>query len=274
MDAREIRKELVPEIKELLAYVAVGYPVRELGAELERLSAYFQALGIAYLLENADRERFRENLVWSAHSRRYFLRKSRDESNYEDRHHALGRTEAFFDALAAGHLGLAREIADLSIETWRADWEYEDDFCYYLFWHGVVRGGSTAGQVGLRDILTKFKKALEGGDSPRLDACKAVLEGNNAEFRAALSALMEERNKEMESARERNLELDPAAAVCWARGFVSIEGLALLRVAEVRGMMAVEPGEELQLCPGLAMLSVDKRESLDMFTRIELARSR
>jgi len=64
--------------------------------------------------------------------------------------------------------------------------------------------------------------------------------------------------------------------VCWARSFVSVEGLALLRVAELRGMVPLEAGEELRLCPELAMLPVGDRDYLDMFVTIEreLARGR
>jgi immunity protein 49 of polymorphic toxin system len=276
MDASEVHKELVPEIKDMLTCLAVGYPIRELGDELERLSEYFQALGIAYLLESADQERFGENLVRSGHARRYFLRKSREENNDQDRRLALGRTEAFLDALAAGHLGLAREIADLSIDTWHPDWEYEDDFCYYLFLHRMVRANAAVGRADLSVLLTGFEKALEDGDSPRLDVCKALVDRDTNALRAALTLLMENRNQEMEKARERNIERDPAECVCWARSFISIEGLALLRVAELTGMVPLEPGEELQLCPGMAMLPVRDRDYLDMFVSIEqeLARDR
>ncbi len=200
MDAREIHDGLVPEIKEMLAFVAVGYPVRELGDQLEKLSEYFQALGIAYLLEYADQDRFRENLVRSGHARRYFLRKSREENNPEDRRLALGRTEALLDVLAAGHLGLAREIVDLSIETWHPDWEYEDDFSYYLFLHRLVQANPDATDANLREILATFERALEDGESPRLDVCQALLDRDTASLREALTRLMQERDKEMEKA--------------------------------------------------------------------------
>jgi hypothetical protein len=39
-------------------------------------------------------------------------------------------------------------------------------------------------------------------------------------------------------------------------------------------MAPLEPGEEFQLCPALAMLPVDEREALDMFVTLELARGR
>jgi hypothetical protein len=275
MDAHEIHAGLVAEIKDALTYVAVGYPIRELGGELERLSEYFQALGVAHLLESTDQERFRENLVRSGHGRRYFLRKSHEENNNGDSRLALGRTEAFLCVLAAGNLNLAREIANLSVNTWHPDWEYEDDFCYFLFLHRFVQEEAKA-RAELADLLSKFEKALEGGRSPRLDVCKALFTGDNDALRAALSALMEQRNEEMVEARERNLERDPTACVCWARSFVSIEGLALLRVAELAGMSPLEPGEELPLCPALAMLPLSDKDYLDMFTSIEteLARGR
>ena|ERR1700685_9174 len=269
MDANEIHDGLVPEIKDALAYVAVGYPIREIGDELEKLSAYFQALGISYLLGSADQERFRENLVRSAHSRRYFLRKSREEHNHDDRRLALARTEAVLDALAAGHIALARQIVDLSIDTWRPDWEYEDDFCYFLFLHRLLEQNGAANLHPLPDLLTRFEKALQGGDSPRLRVCKSLLDRDANSTRQALTDLMERRNDELEEERGRNLERDAAACVCWARSSVSTEGLALLRVAEFLGLTPLEAGEELQLCPGLAVLPTGDQDYLDMFATIE-----
>ncbi len=269
MDASEIHDGLVPEIKELLAYVAVGYPIRELGGELENLSEYFKALGIAYLLRDADTDRFRENLVRSGHARRYFLRKSREESNTDDRRLALGRTEAFLDVLAAGHVGLAREVAELSIDTWEPDWEYEDDFCYFLLLHRLVRGGAVAEEPDLRSLSMRFENSLEGAKSARLDVCAALLDRDSRALRAALALLMQEQDTEMEKARGRNQERDPAACVSWAQSYVSTEGLALLKVAELNGMRPLESGEELPLCPTLAMLPTGDRDYLDMLVSIE-----
>jgi hypothetical protein len=276
MDAREIHDGLVPEIQEMLAFVAVGYPIHELGDELERLSDYFQGLGIAYLLEGADQERFLENLARSGHARRYFLRKSREGNNDDDRHLALSRTEAFFDALAGGQTILAREIIELSIGEWHADWEYEDDFCYYLFLHRIVQAGSENAAAELRGLLARFERVLEGSDSPRLDVCRALLDRNSDGVREALSLLMGYRSEEMDEARERNLEADASACVCWARSYVSCEGLALLRVAEMQGLAPLESGEELEMCPALAMLPATDPNYLDMFAAIEaeLARGR
>ena len=268
MDPREIHEALVPEIKEALLYVAAGYPIRRIGQELEALSEYFQALGICHILETVDLDQFRENLVRSAYARRYFLRKSREERNDADLRLALGRTEAFLDAVAAHHLSLAREIATLSIDTWRPSWEYEDDFCYYFFLqHLILRDPAVESE--LRDILIRFDKVVGKGDSPRLDICRALLNRNGDAFHASLVALMEQRREELQNLLERMLEPDPKTCVCWARSFVSIEGLALLRIAELQGITPVEPGEELPLCPSLALLPVSDRDYIDMFEGIE-----
>lgn len=275
MDPKEIHEVLVPEIKEALLYVAAGYPIRRIGQELEALSEYFQALGICHILETVDFDQFRENLVRSAYARRYFLRKSREESNDADLRLALGRTEAFLDAVAAHHLSLAREIAALSIDTWRPAWEYEEDFCYYLFLQHLILGRDSAAESELHDILIRFDQAVDKGDSPRLDICRALLNRDGDGFHASLITLMEQRREELQNLLERMLEPDPKTCVCWARSFVSIEGLALLRMGALQGI-APEPDEELPLCPSLAILSISDRDYVDMFEGIEreLARGR
>jgi hypothetical protein len=276
MDPREIRDRLVPEIQDALMNVAAGYAIRDLGEELEKLSEWLQAVGISYLLTAGDQERFRESLVRSAHARRYFLRKSRDTGNDQDPRLALGRTEAFLDALAAGHLALANEIGDLSGDVWHANWEYEDDFYYYLFLHRILPSNNAAGRASLFELLTRFERALQGADAPRLDVCKALFDRDNGSLREAIHLLMEARKTEMRKAWQRNLERDADACVYWARGLVSIEGLAVLRIAEVTGLAPLGLDEEEELCPWLAIVPVVDHEYVDIFSDIEaeLLRSR
>src|SRR5262249_54784537 len=108
MNPTEIRDELRPELREAASFIAAGYPIRELGEEMEPLSEWLQALAISYLLKDANLDGFRENLVRSAHARRYYLRRCRDEAVDNDRRLAISRVEAFFAAAAAGRLDLAR----------------------------------------------------------------------------------------------------------------------------------------------------------------------
>ena len=76
-------------------------------------------------------------LTQSGFARRSFIRAMRRGGELDHCDLALSRGDAFFDSLAAGNVALSREIADLSLESWRSDWEYEDDFLYRLFVHAV-----------------------------------------------------------------------------------------------------------------------------------------
>jgi hypothetical protein len=270
MDPRSVHNELVAEIKEELLFVA-GYPATEIGDVFERLSEYFQALGICHILETADPDQFRENLVRSGYARRYFLNNSREQGHTNDRHLALSRTEAFLDSLAAGQLTLAREIAELSIEKWESTWEYEDDFCFFHFLHQITRAPDDLKNPILRGTLSRFEAALEGGESLRLDACNALLRRKAEECETAISGLMEEREESLNGRRERMLERDISVCAFWPRSFVSIEGLALLRIADLLG---IHVEGDVPLCPEVARLGLTDRSYQDIFLEIELARPR
>jgi hypothetical protein len=266
MDIRDVHKELIPEIQAELLFLAAGYRMEEIGDVFEKLSEYFQALGICHLLESGDVDQFRENLVRSGYARRYFLSKSRAEGNDRDRHLALGRTEAFLDAVAAGHLRLAKDIANLSVETWEPNWEYEDDFCFFLFLHQIIKSPGQLSSPQLEEILTRFENALEGEESLRLEICKALLSRNLEEFRTALNGLMGDKQDLHDEKRDRMLEPEPSSYVFWPQSFVSVEGLALLKIAEVVG---VEVEDEFSLCPRLGRLSTANQDYTDFFQEIE-----
>src|SRR5262252_10928785 len=95
-----IHQQLVMEIQEGLGVIASGEEVSVIGGTFEQLSRYLQALGICHLLEFGDREHYRENLIRSAHCRRYYLRRSSGMDHSIDHRLAISRTEAFVDAVA------------------------------------------------------------------------------------------------------------------------------------------------------------------------------
>ena len=274
MSPEQIHDTLLPEVRDLVGILAGGYPIGQLGAELENSSNYFQGLAITHLLTDADLDQFKLYLTRSGYARRYFLSRSARDGNDGDPRLALGRTEAFLDAVAAGQMALAREIANLSGDAWRADWEYEDDFCYFLFLHRIAGGLDPAGEPQLTEILARFEKVLEGGKSLRLAVCRAILARDDEAFRAGLFALMEQRQEELFRLRERLQQLEPQGCVCWARSFVSIEGFALMRLAEVAGLPPLEPDAELPLCPAQGRIPAVDAEYEDFFQGIELRLTR
>jgi hypothetical protein len=149
----------------------------------------------------ADVGKFRDLLIQIGGARRYYLQKSQQQGNVNDRYLAISRTEAFFDALAAGELTLARDIARASITRWKPDWEYQDDFCYYHFLHQLLLDPAAEPDSPLADILAEFEQSLEGGSSVRLPVCQALLARDLDGFVAALTAFLEAKQAQDEERR-------------------------------------------------------------------------
>jgi hypothetical protein len=268
MVLRTIHDSILAEIKEAILYIAAGYSVGQVSEQFELLCDYFQTLGICHFLEEIDQQQFQENLVRSGCARRYYLRKSRESGNTDDRRLALGRTQAFLDSVAAGNLPLARDIALLSPQTWHPEWEYEDDFCYYLFLHRVIEANRPVISAEMTALLQRFERALAGGRSPRLRLCQALIQRDTDRFRSSLLDLMATQQAELSSLLE-TLEPCPLTYVHYARSLVSIEGLALLRIAEEWGLRPRQETEDLPLCPDLAVLRSSPADYFDIFQGIE-----
>ena len=265
MDISAVHVALLPEIRERLVLVADGTPIAEIGEVLEELASYFEALGLCHLLEAADVDEFTENLVRSAHARRFFLERSKSDENLDDRHLALSRGSTLLDAMASGDLTLAREIASLSIRDWHPAWEYEDDFCFFHFLNqSLVDATQPLGTAHAATLIT-FERALEGGKSPRLDVCKALIARNSLAFKDALIDRLNEIEAELDEEREFTYVLE--GDLCyWPRSFVSVEGLALLRLGEAVGLPPIKG--ELPLCPSLARVPVTSRARRDFFREL------
>lgn len=248
MSLSAVREDIIDQIKEDLAVIAGRYPQAELGEVYEEATSCFQALGICNLLVSLDTEGFFRNLILSAYTRRHFLQQSRLAANppdehLADEHLAISRNESFFDAIAAGEIGLACEIADLSPGEWIQDGEYEDDFCYYFFFHTYVRGFENPDRDILKKILDRFEKSLEGNPSARFTVCGAFFAKDQEAFREGFQELIRERESQLKNqSLKGDLTFEP-------KSHVFVEGLALLRIAAKAGFRL---SEEYRYCPGIA----------------------
>jgi hypothetical protein len=268
MDIADVHAAVVPEIHQRVALVFEGYPMAGMGETFEELSVLFEALGLCHLLEAVDLRAFAENLCRSGHARRYFLRRSRAEGNVDDPRLALGRTSAVLDALAAGDVGLAGDIAALSITEWQPDWEYEDDFCYFLFLHRVIlgQGGDlVVPNATLVAILDRFERALEGASSPRLGVCRALVARDAAAFADALARRLDQIAGEHDVERTTAAVQEDIDVGFWPRSFVSIEGLALLNLG---GLLGVRVAGDPRMCPQVARLPIQPNDYRDIFDEI------
>jgi hypothetical protein len=266
MDPRDLKNLLVPEIKERILTVASGYPISELGETLEELSAFLQALALANLLAGMNEAEFRDNLIRSGHARRYFLRRSLAEQSTSDRHLAVSRTDAQFDCLVGGSMNVAMEIAERSIGSWRGDWEYEDDFWYRKFMDALLLERWGNRNTAAAQILPRLADAIGDTAEPRYRVSRALLERDERGFNEAVFSLLDRHRTRAEQRRPGIVSSELPDALFWLTSFVSIEGLALARLAEISGIAA---DDDLPLCPDVGRLPMTSIEPPDLFVEVD-----
>jgi hypothetical protein len=263
----DTRKELIDSVGAGLAVLMNPVPVARVGLDLEESAAGLQALGICNLLLYADPDRFYENLVRSGHTRRYFLRKSRDEGNLDDFRLAISRWDSFLDVVACGHFQLARDIVALSASHWISGGEYEDDFLYRYFLHNFISPPDPQRDARLHESLTRWKAWLSGQPSARLNCCAALLAREPTAFDESFDGLVAHRQAEI--AKQRKMEL--AADIGFEpRSQVFVEGLALLRMAQAIGLIL---RADYPMCPAIARAAASKPFPADIFPEIERERT-
>jgi hypothetical protein len=267
MSLTETREELVDSLQEGLSVLMNGFPIARVGYDLEQSAAWFQGLGICNLLLYADPDRFYENLVRSGHTRRYFLKKSREEGNSGDYQLAISRWDSFLDVMAAGYFPLARDIASLSVTHWTRAGEYEDDFLYRLFLHNFIGPPDPQRDLRLQDVLMRWSTWLSGEPSARLDCCAALAARDAAAFEKSFDDLVAQREAEVAAQSKMAIAADICFEPC-SRIFV--EGLALLRMAKAIGMT---PRDEYPLCPAIARMPPTKPFPEDLYVEMERERA-
>ncbi|KYF90962.1 hypothetical protein BE20_03445 [Sorangium cellulosum] len=261
MSLRDIKADVIDELEENLEIIAAGHPVRELGDTYEDAARCLEALGCCKLLLEMDPARFHRDLVWAGYARRRFLRRSAAEKNEVDHHLARSRCDSFFCAIAAGALALADEIGSLSPTVWIPEGEYEEDFAYFRFLHLFLRGaGPTA------PLVEQMKSAL-GASSPRLAVVEAFEASDADAFEAAFTALVDDRNDRVD--RDKTMFSDDVTFA--PRASVFVEGLALLRIAELRRLGPRQ--REYPRCPYAARAVSVSPQPEDLFDELELGRT-
>ena len=147
--------------------------------------------------------------------------------------HCHGRAP-FSMHMVAGILPLARDIAPLSTEQWKREWEYEDDFCFFLLLHTIVKQPEAFPTPATRPLLERFERALEGGKSTHLDVAKALAARDPHAFSEALGSLLVAEERQIDEDRD-SAAVHERDILFWPKSRVSIEGLALLQIGESTG---------------------------------------
>jgi len=198
--------------------------------------------GIASLLLTGASEGFVRELSNSGHAFLHHLTRTGDEGK------ATSRGMPFFDALAALDLECARNIARTSRMTWNPDREYEDDFLYVHFL--MKRFFLDAPQTECDTVLTRWVGLLAGEADVKLELCESLSSGEGEDFHDALCRwLADEADRYTELMNSDAISPEVAAT----EGCVSVEGLALLRLAESKGFKLEE---DYLMIPSLARTRV------------------
>jgi hypothetical protein len=222
------------------------YPLDELGDLSLEVSRKLRTLAIVTLLVKAETDFFYHDLIRSGLARETYLRRVDDAGRLDDYHRVSGRYDPLLDAVAAGDIALARRVAALSPVEFAAGREYEDDFCWAQLLHRLCDPAVT--NDDLVPIMTRFDAWLDGRPSTRLAVARSLGARDQAGFDDAFEALLAERDVAIEEDKARGRLEEPHVV---AARHVYVEGLALLRLAGMRGLVTAA---EYRSCPALARL--------------------
>ena len=220
-----------------------------------RLDLYF-SIGVDYrmlalcaLLRDADVDTYCDFLARSGQVRQHFLENVARPAGADPRIWCLSKDLFFPASLAAGDLETARAIAVASPRRHEPAVEYEDDFLFVHFLHRALVGTPQE----LDAILARWETVLEGNSSARFEVCRALASSRQDELDHALHGLVSQRQRELEAYRK---SLRFHAEEYAAEGHVFVDGLAVLRLAELRNLKT-EP--EYPLLPRAARVPLGKR---------------
>lgn len=193
-------------------------------------------LGITLLLAEADGAAFRAHLAAAGEIRRDLLLSTASRPEAFAEYRRAGDLGGFADALVAGRLDLAREVAGACADAWARDHEYEDDFLYAKILHALVTGGFAVDDASLR-LLEPLRAAAEGEPTGQVLVASALLAADEEAFVDALATRVDEFRAWWARKGEGIVE-DPDAYACERHVFV--EGLALKAIARGMGIPVVD----------------------------------
>ncbi len=129
--------------------------------------------------------------------------------------------------------------------------EYLADHCYVnLLAAFSLSGISVAGkdEASIDSSFEQYEQWLDGETDPRFEICHAFADHDELAFLDAFHMLLAQRLDTIEERRATDRE----DAIIVAERFISVEGLALLRIARLRSFNV---DQDFALCPRSALMS-------------------
>jgi hypothetical protein len=242
-DLADDAEELVTQLNFHIDCAQEAQSPDDIAVAADAACTYFQGVAICELLLDAEIDAFFQLMIRSARTRRWLLLRAQGQEGYPAKIMKPSNTRGLFAAILAKDWTLAKEIASLSSRTWNDQVEYEDDFCYAQFLHGLISGDPPEAQ---RILLGEYARALDGDEPARFRLCRSVVAGDAEEAQAGFAELIEDRRRELEDLAKTLLATEDLFTPLSA---VFVEGLAWLRLLD-RAKLPTE--REYPFCPSLA----------------------
>jgi hypothetical protein len=209
-------------VHEFIVALVPEAEARHLSLEgVNTLSTNYRRRGICCLLLTLEKDEFSFGLQKSGQVLRDFVAWAGDELK------ATSRAVGFFDALAVQDWACAEDISRNARPSVNRDQELEEDFLYVSFLMKCFF--LDAGEPELEQLLAHWATILAGDRDARHSICLAFFRSDAKAFEAAIRSFLTESSKYY--ADNPDLEMEEVAT----EGSLSVEGLALLRLAGRRG---------------------------------------
>lgn len=219
------------------------YPLAEKGSLMMEMTEKIRTLGVLALLSQLDVDIFCKNLSRSAGVRKKYLEELHSQGITDEHHQCSSRINPLLDAIAAGDFAMAEDIVKLSLSEKLEKSEYEDDYCYAQLLHHLIQNKSQDDHS--ENLLNRFETYLEKS-TPRLLICKSLINRDINLFKESFVDFLEDYDIGVIKSKEE-YQLETPMVV--ARRFISVEGLALIKLAELSGFNIED---EYLFCPTIA----------------------
>lgn len=221
-----------------------NYPLDETASLTREICGHLRSLAIMVLLSKGNSDRFHHNLIRSGRLRLAYLQRVVREGAVEQHDFVCGVFDPLVDAIAAGEIALAQQLAGIVPHDHRPGHEYEDDHCYAQIIGRLLQGRQADAEASA--LLARMEAYLGDPDDARISICRALVGSDQAAFDEAFTAFLDARTKAIKADEARGELAEPPVL---AQRAVYVDGLAMLRLAEMRGF-GTDPDH--LYCPSMA----------------------
>lgn len=227
MDLKIIQSNAHSILRDALNIIAVQGVAERSGRAYSVAAWMYHRLALCEMLTRVRTDRFQVYLCKSALIRVQFQRLVASGRTFDASTVCSSRSFSFVDAVSAGQLVLAVELARLAPDQHLPRAEYEDDFLLQRFMQKRLLNLHAGEDHDFQALLERWEQVVTGEHAPYLDVCRALVDLDADAFHEALLAAIEEHRRDSRQKDDDARRTD---------GAVFMTGLALLRLAELGGL--------------------------------------